>query len=88
VKRTIEAAGILDDSTVQLKVRKIYSDYIGILEFSKQYMSLISQAQENKIVPDMERIELEGRIAQDQVKELISNELVKVLSMPLIEFFK
>lgn len=88
IKRTIEAAGIIDDVSVQSKVRKIYSDYLGIVEFSHGYMDLVSQAQGDTIVPNMDRTELEGRIAEDDVKKTISREIVKVLSMPLIEFFK
>jgi len=88
LKRTIEAAGILNDVQVQNKLRKVYGDFIEAREFSKNYMDLIQQANQGEILPHMDRIEMEGRIARDETQEIVSREMVRLLYTPLVDFFK
>ena len=88
LKRTIEAAGILNDFAVQQKLRKVYGDFMQARKFSQKYMDLIQLANQGSIVPSMNRIEMEGRIARDDLQEQVSREIVSLLYTPLSEFFK
>jgi hypothetical protein len=88
LKRTIEAAGILNDYAVQAKLRKVYGDFIEARSFSEKYMQLIKTANKGTLTPSMNRIEMEGRLAKDEMQELVSKEMVQWLYTPLLDFFK
>jgi hypothetical protein len=88
LKRTIEAAGILNDVAAQSKLRKVYGDFIEARKFSEKYMQLIQVASRGTLTPRMDRIEMEGRLAKDEMQDVVAKEMVQLLYTPLLDFFK
>jgi len=88
LKRSIEAAGILGDSMVQNKLRRVYSEYASYLNFSKGYMDQIEQAQQGVVLPSLQRNVLEGIISKDPIVESIVDEWMSLLQKPVSWYFQ
>jgi hypothetical protein len=88
LKRSIEAAGILGDSLVQNKLRRVYSEYQSYIDFSKSYMHQLDQVQGGTIVPSMKRTLLEGIIAKDEIVQDVVDEWMFLLNQPVSWLFQ
>ncbi len=87
-KRSIEAAGILGDSMVQNKLRRVYSEYASYMEFSKAYMDQVAQAQQGVVLPTLKRNLLEGVIAKDPLVESVVDQWMILLQQPVSWLFE
>jgi hypothetical protein len=88
LKRCIEASGILGDSLVQNKCRRVYSEYASYTNFAREYMQQIDIAQGGTIVPNMPRTLLEGIISKDPIVENVVNAWHTLLNRPVTWLFE